>query len=407
MIGRIWNSAFFKAHFWQSAGNYFGMAGGLAVSLVLSRLIPVADFGKFAFVSSAVALSMIPASFSLGAVLVSDGGKTQGLDEEILSLCVPISILKTLCIAPVAGFFLWKDGMPTALLSLLCAVPEIFKEYLTVPKASIEGQQKFHFNTINAVAGTFFAGGTTLLAAWLGWGAFALAIMPISSWVLGMCLYLWAARLTPVFIFQFSALRRHVRAAMGLWLNGLAEVAMSRVDKLFVGHFYGDVALGCYNRAFNYAPLSIMLLNSFLTNPTVSLLSRQEDKRGRRKVLAKTAGIVLLGATINFLVFFLFSETLVPFLFGREWVIAVPYFKAFSTYSIVIGTMYLAIAALLAFRKYRLLAFARGGCLILFLSLIFSIGTGASGVTVAVLLQIALAIQTAILWTAVRKDFVG
>lgn len=128
---------------------------------------------------------------------------------------------------------------------------------------------------------------------------------------------------------------------------------------------------------------------------------------GRRKVLAKTAGIVLFGATINFLVFFLFSESLVPFLFGAEWAIAVPYFRAFSSYSIVIGTMYLSIAALLAFRKYRLLAFARGGCLLLFLALLFTVGTGASGVTVAVLLQIALAIQTAILWIAVRKDFFG
>lgn len=407
MIGRIWNSAFVKAHFWQSAGNYFGMAGALGISLVLSRLIPVSEFGRFAFVSSTVALSMVPASFSLGAVLVSDGGKTEGLDREILSLCLPISFLKLLCLLPVAGFFLWKDGMPTAMLALLCALPEIFKEYLTVPKAFVEGQQKFHFNTANAVAGTFVSGGASVLTAWLGWGAFALAISSLSSWALGTCLYLWAARLVPVLAFRFSTLRRHIRAAMGLWFNGLTEVAMNRVDKLFVGHFYGDIALGSYNRAFNYAPLSIMLLNSFLTNPTVSLLSRQEDKMGRRKVLAKTAGIVLFGATINFLVFFLFSESLVPFLFGAEWAIAVPYFRAFSSYSIVIGTMYLSIAALLAFRKYRLLAFARGGCLLLFLALLFTVGTGASGVTVAVLLQIALAIQTAILWIAVRKDFFG
>lgn len=377
----------------------------MAISVILARLIPVAEFGRFAFVSSAVALAVIPASFSLGAVLVSDGGKTRGLDKEIMSLCLPISILKFFCIIPLLAFFLWRDGLPVAALALLCAVPEIFKEYLTVPKASVEGQQRFHFNTANSVVGTFFSGGTTIFAAWMGWGAFALAIMPISSWVLGTIIYQWAANLTPIFSFRFSSLRRHVRSAIGLWLNGISEVAMSRIDKLFVGHFFGEVALGSYNRAFNYAPLSIILLNSFLTNPTVSLLSRQQEKNERRKVLAKTSAIVLLGTTANFLAFFLFSDTLVPFLFGKQWLVAVPYFKAFSAYSIVLGTMYLAIAALLAFRKFRLLAITRVASLTLFLALALTIGIESSGITIAILLQLSLVVQTLILWLGVRKEF--
>jgi heme A synthase len=97
----------------------------------------------------------------------------------------------------------------------------------------------------------------------------------------------------------------------------------------------------------------------------------------------------------------------VPLLFGKAWIIAIPYFKAFSTYSIIFGTMYLAIASLLAFRKYTLMAIVRVACLVLFVVLLFTAGIGSSGVMVAVLLQVALLVQAAILWITVRKEYFG
>ena len=60
-----------RAHFWQTLANYTQHIGGIALGVVLARILQPSDFGKFAFAQSVVLLAQLPASWNIAQVLLA------------------------------------------------------------------------------------------------------------------------------------------------------------------------------------------------------------------------------------------------------------------------------------------------------------------------------------------------
>lgn len=379
-------------HAWQSAANYSQQFLAVVSGIVLARVLAPADFGQYGLAFAMTALSLLPASWSLAAVLVTDANRTPSLLGTVLGVTWLIVVARLLLVALLTGILWWRGDHALAGLCLMIGVPESARELSNVLRGSLEGRGHFHPNLAQVMTEGVCSLVVIVLAARAGWGSYALGL---GSWIgvgCGLAIYRGFSGASLRGRWDPARVRQHVASGFWLWLNTLADTAVMRFDKWLVGHRAGDVALGLYTRAFSYAPASHLVLNALMTNPTVVSLRNAADGAHRRRVLARCAVLVLGGGLMNAALLVAWADPVVPWVFGPQWVPAVPYFEAFAGLSFCLGLTYLPTALLLAMGDYRALALIRlaGTALLVATALQWS-GGDARGV--AVLLQSILAVQ--------------
>lgn len=395
----------FRAHFWQSAANYSQQGGAVIIGIILARLLSPEDFGKFAYPSAMIGIALLPLDWTAAQVLVSDAGKTPQLYSEVMSLSITICFIKLIITLGVA---LWQTlgGEPTrAILICLTAIPLIAGTLSSVLRSAVEGAGTFKANFQVQFVTITFTSLVGVVTAILGWGAFSLAAMGIVSAIPPFCIY--PRYISNSFHWKFNGniLKARGNEGFWIWLNGISEAGIFRLDKLALGKWSTDAQLGNYNRAFNYTNLSSWALNSFMTNPAVVALAKAGSPHARFRILVVNATILMTGATCSFIVFFFFSDPLVPVIFGEQWRGAIPAFKAFSSINIVLTALYLPVTYLLSQKQFIVLSISRFIGFSLFLLAVYFNRSILSQTLVAAYLQIALAFSAILCWIALFLHF--
>lgn len=385
-----------RAHFWQSLANYTQQASGLVLGVVLARILSPENFGEFAYATAVVGLFLLPASWSLAPQVVSEIAVRPEVANDALWVTRRIVLARSALAVAACVFLAATLGARAASLGAVIAVPQAGAEFVAVMRATLEGRGQFKVNFYDSL---LTAGCTALFAlpaAWLGAGTWALALpaLPLIAgqlWLYTKCSGTGLAALAP-----YSG-RSYFRSGFTLWVASMGEGALFRADKFLLGKYSSMSGLGDYNRAFNYTPLSARVMNSLLTNPTVAGLAKTSDPAARARLIGKSAALLFAGGALNFALFWWFSGPLVPWVFGPQWVSAVPVFEAMAPMSLAMSLAYLPTTIVLAERKYALLATVRVVSLAAFLVCAALLRSQLDAVHMAWLVQGSLALQGVLL----------
>lgn len=396
-----------RAHAWQSLANYAQQGFGLIFGVIMARLLNPEDFGAFGFAAASVSLALLPAMWSLAPTLAARGGQTEENYRSAAAFGWRVVIVRLTIVAAVCALFVQRGAYQTAGLCLLMGIGESGRELNNVQRAYLEGQGNFKPNLISATFGIAFAILVAVPLAFLGWGSFTLALPAVGGLFIDFLIYRHFSSQN-IFVKPAGSLRANFRVeSFWLWLNTTAEVALMRLDSWFVGKFLGPQTLGYYNRAFGYAPISHMVLASFVSNPTVVSLARCETTVARRRLLARTAAVILTGGLLNWIAFFFFARPIVLFVFGAKWENSVPLFQAYASLSLAYAFGFLPTALMLAARRYREIGIIRICCVALFaIALVFMPGTR-SAIGVASLVQTTWVLQGLLLLFSGRSLLMG
>jgi PST family polysaccharide transporter len=394
-----------RAHFWQSLANYAQQGFGLIFGVILARILKPADFGAYGLAAASVALALLPMNWSLAPAVVADAGRTPLLYGMAAGFGWCIAALRLAIILLLAAWFVATGRQQMALLCLLIGFAESLREINNVQRASLESTGNFKPNFLSVMVNIAYCVAVVIPVSLFKGGPYALTLAPLGQLFGDFVVY---RRYNAFNIFvkpRWSVPKEFFSSSFWLWINAVSDVALLRLDKWFIGNFRGEAALGYYNRAFSYAPLSHMLLNSFVSNPTVVGFARCETAATRSRLLKRTAAILFAGSAINWVVLFFFSRPIVLFLFGPQWENSVPIFQAFASLSLAYSIMYLPVTAMLAARRYREIGLIRlisvgGFALVLLLS-----PSRLSATSIAWLLQAVLIIQGLVLSLRARSFF--
>ncbi len=396
-----------RAHAWQSLANYAQQGFGLIFGIIMAHILTPADFGAFGFAAASVFLALLPAMWSLAPTLAARGGQTPENYQSAAGFGWCVVFLRLAIVATVCAVFFQRGQHQTAGLCLLMGIAESGRELNNVQRVYLEGQGNFKPNLLSATMGIAFCLGVAVPVSFLGWGPFALALPAVGCLLIDFFIYRHFSGRN-IFVKPTWSLRTGFRIeSFWLWLHATAEVTLMRLDSWFVGKFLGEQTLGYYNRAFGYAPISHMLLSSFVANPTVVGLARCETIVARRRLLLRTAAVILAGGFLNWVVFFLFARPIVLFVFGAKWESAVPLFQAYASLSLAYAFGFLPTTLMLSACRYREIGIIRISCVALFaIALIFTPGTR-SAISVAWLVQATWVLQGLLLLFRGRSLFMG
>jgi len=365
-----------KAHFWQTLANYCQGGGGLVMGVILARMLEPQVFGQYAMVAALVSFLMIPLSFSAAQLLVSDAGKTEALFAQVMGATWLVVGLKATALAICSLWLFYSQGLTSGVVCALVGIPMVFADWIGAIRSDLEGRSEFRPNFNVQFTQVITTGIISILLVYLGFGIYGLAVGPLFGFIPALLIYLRSAKSNP-FRAQFSraVIRKQFRVGFWLWLGSVCAAWFTRIDKLAVGRFGSDAQLGYYNRAFNYGPVSHILLDSLMTNVTVRAIAVSASPRLKLLSLAKPMLIATFGGLLNGLLWWHFADRLVPCIFGMQWTPSVRAFQWLGWLSLAYVFANGMTTALLAEKRFRELAYMRFGALALLASLLGAVGS--------------------------------
>jgi len=380
------------------------------MGIILARLLMPEDFGRFAYISAVVTALMIPFGMTVTPLLVIDGGRNPSLFGNVLGFMCITSALKLIVLCAFIIYQLAAHQPLEALLAFLIGLPVALYDLPEALRADLEGQGRFGPNLAVQLANLATHAVVSIGLVLLGWGVYGLALGGFAAYWPQLLLYLGVGkRRIAEARFKWPEIRSLTKSGLSFWTAQFSTNMSTRVDKIFLGELGGEVELGYYNRAFNYAPFSMFILSSFLTNASVVSMRQKSEMREKLSVIWKTSLLLFTGAGVNWAVLWWFSDPIVPWLFGRQWIDAIPVFEAFSWFGLAIALQYIPMNFLLANEANRQMAIGKAVGLIAILAALAAVWAmdKTSTVTVAYAFCIGMAaagtVMTALCWPIIQK----
>jgi len=390
-----------RAHFWQSLANYAQQGGSVVLGVFLARLLTPEDFGAIAFAAALIGLFCMPLDWTAAQVLVADRGRNPELFSEVMSLGIVVMAAKLLVTIGVVAWQILIGNQVTAILVGMAGVGLVAGTASGIYRSSAEGSGHFKANFHVQAITLFLSFAVGVGLAWAGAGVYALALMGLATAF--PPLFIFPRYVHHKFHWRFNRQVIRSRGADGfwMWLQGISSNALMQVDRLFLGHVVSETLLGNYTRAFNYGNMSSWALNSFITNPAVVSLANAPDAAKRRKILFTNLLLLFAGATASFIIFGVFADPVVPFVFGQQWRPAIPAFQAFAPINFFAAFLLVPITLLLAKRGFAVVGISRFVGLAFLAGIAWSLGEELTVEKMAYIFQAALFIPGVICWIAV------
>jgi O-antigen/teichoic acid export membrane protein len=355
-----------RAHFWQTLANYTQSGGGMLLGIVLARLLEPSVFGEIIAINATLMFLMIPASFSTAQLLVSDAGKTPDLFPRVLRMAIAVSAFKFLILMGFLAFNLAWGNLQTSLVGVIVGLPMVLADLINTLKSDLEGRGFFKPNFLVQGADLFAHGTVAVTLVWNGWGIYGLALGGLAGFIPQASLYLLLSdRKLAIPRFGLNEFRRQFRTGFWLWLGSVTSSWFSKIDKIFLGYFANATQLGYYNRAMNYGPVSHILLNSFMTNATIRSLADKNTSQEKACLFLKISSLVISAGLINGIFWYLLAPLLVPWIFGTQWLGAVPAFQILGWMGIPYFMVFGSSTVLYAEKKFRVIALVHTAGLLL------------------------------------------
>ncbi|HVZ05655.1 lipopolysaccharide biosynthesis protein [Hyphomicrobium sp.] len=317
-----------KHVFFMGAAQAWRVAAGFAFTVITARLLAPSDFGLIAMAATVTALVTMIQDLGTTQAVIQRDKISQGQLNSLfwIATCIAclLAMLLAVCAPAIARFFhepRLKD------LTIAFAAPIIAGGVQAIPFALLNRHMRFaELALIDALA----MAASLVVGIWLAW-QFA------SYWALyaAACA---SALVTLVGCWIRSGFRPgkpdlgpETRAMIGFGSGvsgfNLANYLSRNADKLLIGKFFGDTALGFYDRAYRLLLFPLSQIHAPIGRVMIPMLSRLlPDPQRYKRAYMECVSILLLGTQPAILFATIYSEDVFRILLGERWLSSAPIF---------------------------------------------------------------------------------
>ncbi|MFT3877021.1 MAG: oligosaccharide flippase family protein [Propioniciclava sp.] len=334
-----------RALVWSFANTAFSKIGGMAIGIVLARLLGPEQFGTFAV--AMVALMAVLSFSELGVSLAIVRWRSD--PREIVPTVTTISVLASLAFY-AAGYFAAPAfssmmGSPEAtpvVRWLLVAV--VVNGVVAAPAALLQREFRQGVRTAIDQVNTWLGAAVSIVLALLGWGAMSLAAGRIVGSVVSGVMFVVASPLPVRFGYNREVAGKLIRFGLPLAGASIAVFLIGYVDQIAAGAILGTVALGYYVLAFNLASWPVTMFSQPLRAVAPAAFARIQDDPAALSAnfqvvframaaLAIPACLVIAGS----------AEPIIAIVYGEEWLpaaVALQWLAGFAAVRIMFELSY-------------------------------------------------------------------
>ncbi len=300
--------------------------------MVLGRLLDPKDFGLVGMATAVIGVLNLFKDFGLSTATVQRATVT---DEQlstlfwINTLVGAILAILVLAMAPMLAAF-YRDPR-LAGVTVVLAAGFLFNGAGVQHSALLQRQMRFTTLAVIDIVALLVSTGTGIFMALAGYGYWALVATAVTAPVaFTACVWLVTAWV-PGMPSRQTEVRSMMRFGGTATLNGLIVYVAYNLEKILLGRFWGEEALGIYGRAYQLTSIPTDNLNSATAGVAFAALSRLQNDpirlknfflKGYSLVLALTLPITIACA--------LFADDLILLLLGPKWKAVVPILRLLS-----------------------------------------------------------------------------
>jgi O-antigen/teichoic acid export membrane protein len=300
------------------------------VSLViLARLLSPKDFGLVGMVTAFTGVLILLRDFGLSAAAIH----RPHITEEQLSTLFWINLfvgillgLLTLAMSPAIAIFYHEPRLVK--VSAVLALAFVFNAAGLQHGVILQREMRFTALAVISTIGLLLGTAIAIVGAKVGYGYWALVAMAITVPAASTVGFWIATRWIPGRPRRGVGMRSMMQFGGTITVNTVLLYMANNLDKVLLGRFWGEEALGLYGRAFQLVNIPTDNLNSAAGEVAFAALSRvQNDPPRFRNYFLKGYSLVLALTMPITICCGLFAEDMIRVLLGPKWMAAVPIFR--------------------------------------------------------------------------------
>lgn len=297
--------------------------------MVLARLLDPKDFGLVGMVTAITGVFSLFKDAGLSMVTV----QRSTISNEQISTLFWINLLVgailgvfSLAIAPLLASFYHEPRL--FWVTVVLASGFILNAAGVQHSALLQRQMRFTTLALIDIVSLVFSIGVGIGMAMSGFKYWSLVgsalILPAISTI---CLW-WATEWVPGLPRRKVGVRSMMLFGGMVTLNGLVMYVAYNIEKVLLGRYWGAMALGIYDRAYQLINIPTANLNSAIGGVTFSVLSRLQDEPVRLKSYFLKGYSLVLALTLPITIACgLFADEIISIFLGSKWNSAVIIFR--------------------------------------------------------------------------------
>lgn len=312
---------------WTTLAMVTNVGFNLGYTAVMARLLAPSAFGLIAMAQIAIRFLSYFAQLGVSPALVQKPELGERDIRAALTLSVGINALLFALmwlLAPLAGSFFGNPEVVPILRGLSAAF--LFSGFSVISLGLLRRNLKFKQLAVVEIVSYILGYGVVGIGSALsGYGVWSLVFAVIGQEAITLAASYAFVRHSLRPVFAWADLRHFLHYGGKYSVIGFLEYIGANVDSLLIGRWYGETALGFYNRAQMLVKLPMFHIGNAITKVLFPVLSSaQSDKQ--KMARAYLAGWVLIGslaASISLALIPAASDAVLTLL-GPQWTAAIP-----------------------------------------------------------------------------------
>lgn len=336
---------------WSAYGVVLTQAITFITLLILIRNLTPSDFGLVNMVVIIAGFANVIADFGFGQALIQNKEAKEIDYSTVFWVNIVLGSMIAIVIFFSSGYISSLYGhKELALITRVLSIKYIFSSTIIVQKIWLQKNLNFKLNANIDIAVNTLTSIITVLAVYLGFGYWSLVLQTIAESLFAMILFALYVNWKPTFHFSISSLKKLSKFSTDIFLNQSLFYWTSNLDKILIGKFLGNSALGVYKNAFAVINKPVAILSSTLLRvlfPSYSLLQNNiPELRSIVIKLFKAIGIIVIPSC---LVLYLSANFIISTYLNTDWLESIPLVKIFSlaaipfAFSSITSPVYLAL----------------------------------------------------------------
>lgn len=311
---------------WSLIGAFATRFGGLALGMVLARLLTPEDFGLYAIALGAMYFVMHVNDVGLIAATVQWRGRIEEMAPTATTLALAFSVAIYGLFFVFAPAFAGLAGNPDAAPIVRVLTLVMIVDGVTAVRAGylVRTFQQHRITTGNLL-GLIANAAVAISLALYGVGAMSFAAGQVTGAAVTGAFVLWSAHMPWRFGFDRAVARRLMTFGVPLAMALGVEAILLNADYVIVGRTLGATALGFYLLAFNISGWAPGVLGTAIRWVSIPSFSRLSEEEGALAPAVHRSVTMLVTAVlpIGFLTALL-ALPLIELLYGTEWAPSAP-----------------------------------------------------------------------------------
>lgn len=351
-----------KATLINSAAKYYNVVCAFIVNLILSRILTPSEYGVVAVVTVFITFFSLFSDLGFGMAYIQNEALDKDDRDNLFTFLIYVGILLLVLFFAFSYAIAWfyKDSVYIRVSQLL-GVNLLFTAVNVIPNSELLKQQKFKTVGITQAVSSTLSSVCAVIFANLGFSYYSIVLQSlIYTLVLGM-VYILITKTRFLFKVRLESVNKVLEFSAGQIGFNFINYFSRNLDNLLIGKFFGNTALGYYDKAYKTSTYPVSNFSSVIGSSIQPVMSKYQDDKDLvyEKFKKSFLFLVVIGAYLSIALNLAARETILV-LYGSQWKNSISSFSFLALSLFAQMSLNITGAFYQVLNNTKLLAFAGG-----------------------------------------------